>query len=151
MNVGAAVGLAALLAVGSPGVVVAKDTVSNEAAACPACGVIRTIRERHGERPIPNADTALDQRNTLSIKSGPGEPLLVGPVAGFTFGPGRKLKSFVGARGSDRMLDSMRETSFDVIVWLDVGGYTTVSEPDASDLQVGDRVRIVDGRLQLAP
>ena len=151
MNVGAAVGLAALLAVGSPGVVVAKDTVSNEAAACPACGVIRTIRERHGERPIPNAGTALDQRNTLSIKSGPGEPLLVGPVAGFTFGPGRKLKSFVGARGSDRMLDSMRETSFDVIVWLDVGGYTTVSEPDASDLQVGDRVRIVDGRLQLAP
>ncbi len=151
MNVGAAVGLAALLAVGSPGVVVAKDTVSNEAAACPTCGVIRTIRERHGERPIPNAGTALDQRNTLSIKSGPGEPLLVGPVAGFTFGPGRKLKSFVGARGSDRMLDSMRETSFDVIVWLDVGGYTTVSEPDASDLQVGDRVRIVDGRLQLAP
>ena len=151
MNVGAAVGLAALLAVGSLGVVVAKDTVSNEAAACPACGVIRTIRERHGERPIPNAGTALDQRNTLSIKSGPGEPLLVGPVAGFTFGPGRKLKSFVGARGSDRMLDSMRETSFDVIVWLDVGGYTTVSEPDASDLQVGDRVRIVDGRLQLAP
>ena len=150
MNGGAALGLAALLAVGSQ-VVVAKDTVSDEAAACPTCGVIRTIRERHGERPIPNADTALDQRNSLSIKSGPGEPLLVGPVAGFTFGPGRKVKSFVGARGSDRMLDRMRETSFDIIVWLDVGGYTTVSEPDASDLQVGDRVRIVDGRLQPPP
>ena len=150
MNTGAALGMVALLAVGWQDAGLAKDTVSDEAAACPTCGVIRTIRERQGERPIRNADTALDQRNSLSIESGAGKPLLVGPVAGFSFGPGRKLVPFVGARGGDRMLDHMRETSFDIIVWLDVGGYTTVTEPDASDLQVGDRVRIVDGRLQLA-
>ena len=69
MKAGSALGLAVLLAVGSQGVAMAKDTVSDKAATCPTCGVIRTIRERHGERPIPNADTALDQR-TPCLHSG---------------------------------------------------------------------------------
>jgi len=144
-------GQAALIALSLPGLGVAPTAMAEDVLTCENCGVIRSIRERHGERPVPAAGTAADRRNSLSIKTGPSDLVLVGPVAGFTFGPGQKVESFVGARGGDRMIDSLRETSYDIIVRLDVGGYTTVTEPDASDLRVGDRVRIADGRLQLAP
>lgn len=151
MIAGIICGPAALIVLGLSGLGVATAAMAEDVLACENCGVIRSIRERHGERPVPTAGTAADRRNSLSIKTGPTDLVLVGPVAGFTFGPGQKVESFVGARGGDRMIDSLRETSYDIIVRLDVGGYTTVTEPDASDLRVGDRVRIADGRVQLAP
>jgi hypothetical protein len=49
------------------------------------------------------------------------------------------------------MLERLRTVHFEVIVRLTDGSFIRVDEPDASDLRVGDRVRVVDGRIQLAP
>jgi hypothetical protein len=55
----------------------------------------------------------------------------------------------VGAYGSDKMLESLQQSSWEVIVRLNDGQFTRVEEADASDLRVGDRIKIVDGKVQL--
>jgi hypothetical protein len=47
------------------------------------------------------------------------------------------------------MLEALQQSSWEVIVRLNDGQFTRVEETDASDLRVGDRIKIVDGRIQL--
>lgn len=126
-----------------------KDEVSPEHAACETCGVIRSIREIRSERPVPRAGTATDPRASLAYQTGPGAPLLVGPVVGTTWTSSGQTDTFIGARGSDRMVEALQQTSFEVIVRLSDGSFTRIMEADASDLRVGDRVKIIDGRIGL--
>lgn len=126
-----------------------KDEVSPEHAACETCGVIRSIREIRSERPVPRAGTATDPRASLAYQTGPGAPLLVGPVFGSTWTASGQTDTFIGARGSDRMVEALQQTSFEVIVRLSDGSFTRIMEADASDLRVGDRVKIIDGRIGL--
>ncbi len=128
----------------------AQNEVAPAHAACETCGVIRSIREVSGERPVPRADTAADPRNNLAYVTGQASPALVGPSISSTWGAG-KAGSAVGARGSDLMLDQLRTVYYEVIVRLTDGSYIRVDEPDASDLRMGDRVKVVDGRVQLVP
>lgn len=141
-----AAGLLALVALPAG----AQNEVAPAHAACETCGVIRAIREVAGERPVPRADTAADPRNNLAYVTGQASPALVGPSISSTWGAGR-TGSAVGARGSDAMLEQLRTVHYEVIVRLTDGSYVIVDEPDASDLRVGDRVRVEDGRVQLAP
>ena len=141
---------ASLLTLLCPLAAVVQNEVAPAHAACEACGVIRSIREVAGERPVPRAGTAADPRNNLAFVTGQAAPALVGPSISSTWGGG-KTGTSVGARGSDSMLERLRTIHFEVIVRLTDGSFIRVDEPDASDLRVGDRVRIVDGRIQLAP
>jgi len=126
-----------------------KEEVSKAAAACENCGVIRSIREIRSERPVPRAGTASDPRSSLAYQTGPGAPLLIGPVIGGTWTARGKTDTFVGARGSERMLESLQQSSWEVIVRLNDGAFTRVEEANATDLRIGDRVRIVDGKIAL--
>ncbi len=126
-----------------------KEEVSKAAAACENCGVIRSIREIRTERPVPRAGTATDPRTSLAYQTGPGAPLLVGPVVVGTWNASGQTSSYVGAYGSDKMLEALQQSSWEVIVRLNDGQFTRVEEGDASDLRVGDRVKIVDAKIQL--
>lgn len=126
-----------------------KEEVSKAAAACENCGVIRSIREIRTERPVPRAGTASDPRTSLAYTTGPGAPLLVGPVVVGTWNASGQTGSYVGAYGSDKMLEALQQSSWEVIVRLYDGHFTRVEEADASDLRVGDRIKIVDGKIQL--
>lgn len=130
--------------------VTAQNELSPAHAACASCGVIRSIREVGGERPVPRANTAADPRNNLAYVTGQASPALVGPTISSTWGAG-KTGSSVGARGSDVMLEQLRTVHYEVVIRLTDGSFVRVDEPDASDLRVGDRVQVVDGRVQLAP
>jgi hypothetical protein len=141
------VGIVAFMALG--GHAAEKEEVSKAAAACENCGVIRSIREIRTERPVPRAGTATDPRTSLAYQTGPGAPLLVGPVVVGTWNASGQTSSYVGAYGSDKMLEALQQSSWEVIVRLNDGQFTRVEEGDASDLSVGDRVKIVDGRIQL--
>lgn len=138
------VGLMALAAVAAD-----KEEVSKAAAACENCGVIRSIREIRTERPVPRAGTATDPRASLAYQTGPGAPLLIGPVVAGTWNARGQTGSYVGAYGSDKMLEALQQSSWEVIVRLNDGQFTRVEETDASDLRVGDRIKIVDGRIRL--
>ncbi|MBX9629441.1 MAG: hypothetical protein K2X67_02875 [Burkholderiales bacterium] len=140
-------GIVAFMALG--GHAAEKEEVSKAAAACENCGVIRSIREIRTERPVPRAGTATDPRTSLAYQTGPGAPLLVGPVVVGTWNASGQTSSYVGAYGSDKMLEALQQSSWEVIVRLNDGQFTRVEEGDASDLSVGDRVKIVDGRIQL--
>lgn len=149
MKLGTAMGggvlmAAALAAWAAPG-----EEVSPSHAACQTCGVIRSIREIRSERPIPRAGTAVDPRASLAYQTGPGAPLLVGPVIGGTWSASGQTSSFVGARGSDRMVEALQQSSYEIVVRMNDGSFTRVEEGDASDLRVGDRVKIVEGRIGL--
>ena len=126
-----------------------KEEVSKAAAACQNCGVIRSMREISTERPVPRAGTASDPRVSLAYQTGPGAPLLVGTVVVGTWNASGQTSSYVGAYGSDKMLEALQQSSWEVIVRLDDGQFTRVEEGDASDLRVGDRVKVVDGKIQL--
>ena len=138
------VGFMALAAVAAD-----KEEVSKAAAACENCGVIRSIREIRTERPVPRAGTATDPRSSLAYQTGPGAPLLIGPVVVGTWNASGQTGSYVGAYGSDKMLEALQQSSWEVIVRLNDGQFTRVEEHDASDLRVGDRIKIVDGKIQL--
>lgn len=144
----AAAGAAVLALLAQPAL--AQNEVAPAHAACENCGVVRSIREVSGERPVPRAGTAADPRNNLAFITGQASPALVGPAITSTWGAG-KSGSSVGARGSDTMVQRLRTVSYEVIVRLTDGSFVRVDEPDASDLRVGDRVRVVGGRIQLAP
>lgn len=123
---------------------------TNVKAECATCGVIRSIRaverERKTSREVPaymTSDQYLDTRRY-------SEPR-VGPVFGLTFGPGQETRSFVGAAGSETMRQRILEIGYEIVVRYDDGRFGLIEEDDPGSLRVGDRVRVVDNRVELAP
>lgn len=149
MNGVVRIGAGALMSMALGVAAAPKEEVSQAHASCENCGVIRSIREIRTERPIPRAGTASDPRVSLAYQTGPGAPLLVGPVVGTTWTASGQTATFIGARGSDRMVEALQQTSFEITVRLNDGSFTRVTEADASDLNVGDRVKIIDGKIGL--
>jgi hypothetical protein len=118
---------------------------------CLDCGVVRRIRSVERERPAPRNDvpsymTSEQYHDTRRYS----EPV-VGPVFGMTFGPGQETRTFVGAAGSSTMRNRMLEIVYDVSVRFDDGRYAVVQLADASGFRVGDRVRVIENRLELLP
>ncbi|MCW5623280.1 MAG: hypothetical protein KIT73_01005 [Burkholderiales bacterium] len=127
------------------GPAIGQDTVSRKSAGCENCGVVRAVREIQSQRSVatPDPTDSPAYRNPGSASN-----LIVGPRIGFTFGSGER-EPFVGARGSRRYVDSLQQMTYEVIVRLDDGSFTRIEDPGASDLLVGERVRIRDGRIEL--
>lgn len=117
---------------------------------CDDCGIIQSIRtiehQRADRRRIPNymaSEQYLDTRRY-------SEPT-VGPIVGMTFGPGQETRSFVGAAGANTMRQSLLEISYEITVRFDDGRHALIEQDDARGMRIGDRVRMVDKRLRLAP
>jgi hypothetical protein len=117
---------------------------------CVNCAVVRSIRaverERKASREVPAYMTSDQYLNTRRYS----EPR-VGPVFGLTFGPGQETKSFVGAAGNEAMRQRMLEIVYEIVVLYDDGRFGLIEQPDRGALRVGDRVRVVDDRVELAP
>ena len=124
---------------------------SNVKGACVNCAVIRSIRqverERATPRQMPSYISSPEYRNSI----GYGGPPLVGPVVGFSFGPGLSNQPVVGAAGSPAMRQRQLQISYEVVVRFDDGRFGLLELEDVSDFRVGDHVRLVDNHLELAP
>jgi hypothetical protein len=127
------------------------DPVSVEAAACPECGTVRVVREISRSKALPRVGTATDPRVSLGYVTGPGSTLPVGPMISKRWGATADGGVSVGALGSKAMIEQYSDVTYEVIVRLDAGGYTRVEGESLYDLRVGDRVRVVNGQLELAP
>jgi outer membrane lipoprotein SlyB len=112
---------------------------------CDHCGVIRSIREIQSQRPAPvpkgfqsdSTDGGMGSSNQL-----------VGAVAVLPMGEGSG-KSYVGGVGTPEMRSRFTETSYEITVRLDNGGYTVVQRNDGAQYRVGDRVRVQGIQLEL--
>ena len=104
---------------------------SKEAATCPDCGVVRSIRSIHKEgRPVP-ADSQKPSGFVATIPLGTSNPK---PQIGSSSNLGR---------------DSVPEiTTWEVIVRLDDGRFRVVILDDPGNLRVGDKVKVEEGKIQ---
>jgi hypothetical protein len=110
---------------------------------CERCGTIRAIREvrsQHGTVPKAFQNDPIDQ--------GLSSPVIVGAVVAIPLGKGGE-KPFVGGVGTPEMRERFSETTYDVVVQLDSGGYSTVQRADGASFRVGDRVRVQGAQLEL--
>jgi hypothetical protein len=109
---------------------------------CDNCGVIRSIREVESQRPIPVPK---------SVQSGPasgglGSDVRIGAVIALPLGGGNP---YVGGVGTPEMRERFTETTYEIIIRLDNGNFTTVQRSDGASFQVGDRVRVRGIQLEL--
>ena len=104
---------------------------SREAATCPDCGVVRSIRSIHKEgRPVP-ADSQKPSGLVATIPLGTSNP-----------------KPQIGS-SSDLGRDSVPEiTTWEVVVRLDDGRYRIVILDEPGNLRVGDKVKVEEGKIQ---
>jgi hypothetical protein len=112
---------------------------------CERCGTIRSIREIQSTRPvaIPKAF-----QNDPLYQDGPAPPVRVGAVVALPLGESKE-KPFVGGVGTPEMRRRFSETTYEVVIRLDDGGYTTVQRADGASFRVGDRVRVRGIELEL--
>ena len=117
---------------------------------CIHCGVVRSIRtlerERGAQRDVPSYMTSSQYLDTRRYS----QPY-VGPVVGMTFGPGESTKSFVGAAGSPSMRQRILDITYEVTVRYDDGRYGLIEQSDVDRLRVGERVQVIDNRVEPAP
>lgn len=111
---------------------------------CDACGTIRSIREVRVQRPV--AVPRVFQNNP--IDQGPGSQVIVGAVVALPLGGGTE-KPFVGGVGTPEMRERFSETTYEVTVQFDNGGYSIVQRADGASFRVGDRVRLRGIELEL--
>lgn len=116
--------------------------------ACNNCGVIRAIREVQSQRAV----TAPKTFQAHPIDGGPGSTAYVGAVIALPLGAGAGAgadKPFVGGIGTPEMRERFTETSYEIVVRLDSGGFTLVPRRDGAFFRVGDRVRVQGTQLEL--
>jgi hypothetical protein len=111
---------------------------------CDHCGVIRSIREIRSERPVPVPKPL--QSNPMD--QGPGSNMLVGAVVALPLGE-RSDRSYVGGVGTPEMRERFTESTYEITIRLDNGGYTAVQRRDGGSFRVGDRVRVEGSQLTL--
>jgi outer membrane lipoprotein SlyB len=82
------------------------------------------------------------------LDQGPGSTVLVGAVVALPLGAGSE-KPFVGGVGTPKMRERFSETTYQVAIGLDNGGYTMMQRADGASFRVGDRVRVQGTELEL--
>ena len=111
---------------------------------CDQCGVIRAIREVQVNRHVPIPQVLQSDPADQGI----GANVIVGAVVAVPLGAGGG-KPFVGGVGTPEMRSRFSETTYEVVIRLDNGGYTTVQRADGASFRVGDRVRVQGIQLEL--
>jgi hypothetical protein len=112
---------------------------------CDECGVVRSIREINKRR-TPVFD------NSSSVRSTPYDTRVVGALVVLPFGAGSgSTSAYAGGVGTPEMSARLGELSYQVTLRMDDGSYRSMDQIDGNRYSVGDRVRVVDQRLQLLP
>jgi hypothetical protein len=111
--------------------------------ACERCGVINSIRQVSTQRPVPIPQSL----QTNPVDQGPGSSVLVGAIIALPTGEGGR--PYVGGVGTPEMQARFTETSYEIVIRLDAGGYTQVTRQDGGHYRVGDRVRVMGTQLEL--
>ena len=111
---------------------------------CDQCGAIRAIRQVQVNRPVPVPQVLQSDPADQGI----GSNVIVGAVVAVPLGAGGG-KPFVGGVGTPEMRSRFSETTYEVVIRLDNGGYTTVQRADGASFRVGDRVRVQGIQLEL--
>jgi hypothetical protein len=112
---------------------------------CDRCGVIRLIREvQLGDAAPPSQTFQSDP-----YKQGIGSTVIVGALVALPLGGGGADKPFVGGVGTPEMRKRFGETTYEVVIRLDNGGYVTMQRGDGASFRVGDRVRVQGIELEL--
>lgn len=112
---------------------------------CERCGVITSIRQVQNRRPVPVPQSL----QTNPVDQGPGSSVLVGAVIALPTGDGPGSQPYVGGVGTPEMRERFTETSYEMGIRLDTGGYTQVTRQDGARYRVGDRVRVMGTQLEL--
>ncbi len=111
---------------------------------CERCGTIRSIREARVQRPV-NVPKVFQND---PMDQGPGSTVIVGAVVALPLGAGSE-RPFVGGVGTPEMRERFTETTYEVVVQLDDGGFTMVQRADGASYRVGDRVRVQGTQIEL--
>lgn len=111
---------------------------------CERCGTIRSIQETRVQRPV-NVPKVFQNPQ---MEQGPGSTVIVGAVVALPLG-GSTERPFVGGVGTPEMRERFSETTYQVVVQLDDGGFTQVQRADGASFRVGDRVRVKGTDLEL--
>jgi len=111
---------------------------------CERCGVIRSVREIQSQRPVEVPQVFQNQ----PMDGGMGSVVYVGAVVYVPLGKGTD-KPFVGGVGTPEMRDRFNQTTYEVTVAIDTGGYVFVQRDDGGNYRVGDRVRVQGNQLEL--
>jgi hypothetical protein len=101
--------------------------------ACKECAVVYDIRAVTSERQLAN---------TLE------EHPLQGPYIKFPLSSDPAAQPEVGAYGSRKMRKQLERTVYEVIVRFDDDRFRLIEVNDISDLQIGDRVRVHQNRIE---
>jgi hypothetical protein len=114
--------------------------------ACPKCGVIRSIREVQVGRPIAVPEVF----RTNPMDTAPGSDIYVGAVVLIPLSEGKEQgKPFVGGVGTPEMRERFSESTYEITIRLDEGGYTQVTRRDGASYRVGERVRVSGIELEV--
>ena len=120
------------------------DVPSGEGALCKVCGEIRSIQEINVGRPAGPATP------NPSVQHSSGEEWrVVGNVLSLPFGPGTDEGPRVGTAGTPEMNARFAESSFEIAIRMDSGERRTLQRRDGRKFQVGDRVAMRSGELEL--
>lgn len=122
-------------------------TAANET--CDSCATVYSVREVDRERSLPPTTAIPEGASSPGEFPGGlsgGSP--VGWVAASRYQPGQGWqKTYVGAVGSPEMMEAITEKTYEVIVKLDNGKYRLFQEDQPRGWRIGDRVRVVMGKL----
>jgi len=110
---------------------------------CDGCGTIRSIRQVQSQR-----GTVPKVFQNEPINQGLGSTVIVGAVVAVPLGAGAD-KPFVGGVGTPEMRERFRESTYEVVIFLDNGSYTMVQRADGASFRVGDRVRVEGTQIEL--
>jgi hypothetical protein len=114
--------------------------------ACNKCGVIRSIREVQVARPIP-----VPEAFRTNPGGGLGSDVYVGAVVALPLAEkGEQAgRPFVGGVGTPEMRERFSESTYEITIRLDEGGFTQVTRRDGASYRIGDRVRVSGIELEL--
>ncbi|MGZ5096011.1 MAG: hypothetical protein ACXWCH_33280 [Burkholderiales bacterium] len=113
---------------------------------CDDCAVVRSIREVHKRR-----DSPVSRTSTAGSTMG-NERVIGAVIVMMPFGPGSsEATSFVGGVGTPEAQERLGELSYEVTLRMADGTLRTVERREGRQYQVGDRVRVTEGRWELLP
>lgn len=121
----------------------APSAPSGAGALCKVCGEIRSIREVH----VGLASGSATPNPSAQQSSEPWQ--VVGNVLSVPFGPGTDDSTRVGTVGTPEMNARFAESSFEITIRMDDGERRTLQRRDGRKFQVGDRVAMRSGELEL--
>jgi hypothetical protein len=115
---------------------------------CRDCGIVRSTREIRTERRAPpRADTYVSSSQYLQSRPFDQQPL-VGPAFTLSWNAKGQTNARVGAVGSPEMQQRLIDISYEITVRFDDGRYGLIEQAELNDLRAGDRVRVINGRVE---